>query len=111
MLSKTTVFAACIASAAAFNAPISKISETKASAMAAAAALTFAAAPAFAGDKGAGEAVFAGNCAACHAGGQNVIVPDKTLQQDVRDTTTRIRSLPRRAATGCCCDSLVIISQ
>ena len=36
---------------------------------------------AFAGDAEAGEAVFMGNCNACHAGGQNVIMPEKTLQQ------------------------------
>ena len=37
--------------------------------------------PAFAGDAGAGEKVFSGNCAACHAGGQNVIMPEKTLEK------------------------------
>lgn len=36
---------------------------------------------AFAGDAGAGEQIFAGNCAACHAGGQNVIMPDRGLEQ------------------------------
>ena len=36
---------------------------------------------AFAGDAAAGEAVFSGNCAACHAGGQNVIMPEKTLEK------------------------------
>jgi len=36
---------------------------------------------AFAGDAGAGEQIFSGNCAACHAGGQNVIMPEKTLEQ------------------------------
>ncbi|GMH54199.1 hypothetical protein TrVE_jg13385 [Triparma verrucosa] len=40
------------------------------------------ASPAFAGDVGAGEQVFSANCAACHAGGQNVIMPEKTLQKD-----------------------------
>jgi len=39
-------------------------------------------APAFAGDVGAGEQVFNANCAACHAGGQNVIMPEKTLEKD-----------------------------
>jgi cytochrome c6 len=38
--------------------------------------------PAFAGDVAAGEQVFNANCAACHAGGQNVIMPDKTLEKD-----------------------------
>jgi len=39
------------------------------------------AAPAFAD----GEAVFDGNCAACHAGGQNVIMPEKTLEKEALD--------------------------
>nr|YP_010336136.1 cytochrome c553 [Chroodactylon ornatum]UNJ14542.1 cytochrome c553 [Chroodactylon ornatum] len=30
-----------------------------------------------------GEQIFTANCAACHAGGQNVIMPDKTLEKDV----------------------------
>jgi len=47
----------------------------------AAGVLATAAEPAFAGDAGAGEQIFSGNCAACHAGGQNVIMPEKTLEQ------------------------------
>jgi len=46
----------------------------------AAAVLTASANPAFAGDAGAGEQIFSGNCAACHAGGQNVVQPEKTLE-------------------------------
>ncbi|GMI19268.1 hypothetical protein TeGR_g6134 [Tetraparma gracilis] len=38
--------------------------------------------PALAADVGNGESVFSANCAACHAGGQNVIMPEKTLQKD-----------------------------
>ena len=37
---------------------------------------------AWAGNVGAGEQVFSANCAACHAGGQNVIMPEKSLQKD-----------------------------
>jgi len=53
---------------------------------AAAAALAIAGAtaganPAFAGDAGAGGAIFEGNCAACHAGGNNVIQAEKTLKK------------------------------
>jgi len=48
----------------------------------AAVVLTAGALPAVAGDAGAGESIFSGNCAACHAGGQNVIMPEKTLQLD-----------------------------
>jgi len=47
----------------------------------AAGVLATAAEPAFAGDAAAGEQIFSGNCAACHAGGQNVIMPEKTLEQ------------------------------
>merc|ERR1711972_419372 len=47
----------------------------------AAGVLAASAAPAFAADAGAGEQIFSGNCAACHAGGQNVIMPEKTLEQ------------------------------
>jgi len=56
--------------------------DTKVAAAGAAAAFALVATPAFAGDVGAGESVFSGNCAACHAGGQNVIMPEKTLEQD-----------------------------
>lgn len=58
-------------------------SQDKAAAAAAAAAiLVSGATPAFAADKGAGEGVFSGNCAACHAGGNNVIQAEKTLRKD-----------------------------
>jgi len=76
-------FVALIGSAAAFNAPISKIANSVMSkAVPAIAAGVLAAGPAFAADMAAGEQVFSGNCAACHAGGMNVIMPEKTLQQD-----------------------------
>mmetsp|Transcript_9952 Transcript_9952/g.14122 ORF Transcript_9952/g.14122 Transcript_9952/m.14122 type:complete len:166 (+) Transcript_9952:53-550(+) len=29
-----------------------------------------------------GEAIFTGNCAACHAGGNNTVVPEKKLKKD-----------------------------
>jgi cytochrome c6 len=45
-------------------------------------AFVVATSPAFAADVGAGETVFNANCAACHAGGQNVIMPEKTLEKD-----------------------------
>ena len=65
----------------AFSAPTSKVFDSKAAAAGAAAALSLVAMPAFAGNAAAGESVFSGNCAACHAGGQNVIMPDKTLEK------------------------------
>lgn len=49
---------------------------------AAAAVLAVGPNPAHAGDAGAGSIVFSGNCNACHSGGRNVIVPQRTLQQD-----------------------------
>merc|ERR1712137_543590 len=74
-------FFALLGSAAAFSGPASKLSVSQVSSVAAA-SLAAVAMPAFAGDVGAGEQVFSGNCAACHAGGQNVIMPEKTLQQE-----------------------------
>lgn len=38
-----------------------------------------------ASDVAAGEQVFSANCAACHAGGQNVIMPEKTLEKEALD--------------------------
>jgi cytochrome c6 len=49
------------------------------------AAAVIATQPAFAGNVGAGEQVFNANCAACHAGGQNVIMPEKTLEKEALD--------------------------
>ena len=34
------------------------------------------------GDVAAGEQIFNSNCAVCHAGGQNVIMPQKTLEKE-----------------------------
>ena len=36
----------------------------------------------YAADLAAGEQVFSANCAACHAGGNNAIMPEKTLKTD-----------------------------
>lgn len=36
----------------------------------------------YAADLEAGEQVFSANCAACHAGGRNIIAPEKTLTKD-----------------------------
>ena len=37
---------------------------------------------ALAGDAAAGKVVFDANCAACHAGGRNVVAPPKSLKKD-----------------------------
>jgi cytochrome c6 len=39
--------------------------------------------PVLAADIENGERIFTANCAACHAGGNNVIMPEKTLQKDI----------------------------
>jgi len=36
----------------------------------------------YAADLAAGEQVFSANCAACHSGGNNAIMPEKTLKKD-----------------------------
>jgi|SRR5919199_549038 cytochrome c6 len=41
--------------------------------------------PALAGDVGSGAKIFSANCAACHAGGRNVIMPDKALKKEALD--------------------------
>jgi len=46
------------------------------------ASATAGATPAFAGNAANGEQIFSGNCAACHAGGNNVIQAEKTLKKD-----------------------------
>jgi cytochrome c6 len=37
--------------------------------------------PAYAGDAGAGQAVFSANCAACHMAGRNIVNAQKNLQK------------------------------
>jgi len=41
-----------------------------------------------AADIQAGEQIFTANCSACHAGGNNVIMPEKTLKKDMLATNT-----------------------
>ncbi len=43
--------------------------------------LLFLPRPALAADAGAGAKIFSANCASCHMGGKNVVVPTKTLQK------------------------------
>jgi cytochrome c6 len=42
--------------------------------------------PAFAGDAANGAKIFSANCAACHMGGNNVIMANKTLKSDALKT-------------------------
>ena len=51
-------------------------------AAAAMAVLLSGSAPALAGDVDGGGLIFSANCAACHAGGNNVIAAEKTLKKD-----------------------------
>ncbi|KAL7533049.1 hypothetical protein ACHAXR_006273 [Thalassiosira sp. AJA248-18] len=81
---KLTILAALVASSAAFTLKVPDVA--KAAAATAAVTAGVAISPAFAGDVGAGEQVFNANCAACHAGGQNVIMPEKTLEKDALDS-------------------------
>jgi hypothetical protein len=63
------------------QASIQMSAHANAAKVAAAGAALLVATPAFAGDAGAGEKIFNANCAACHAGGQNSVVPDHTLEK------------------------------
>lgn len=40
----------------------------------------------FAADIENGERIFTANCSACHAGGNNVIMPEKTLKKEALET-------------------------
>jgi cytochrome c6 len=40
----------------------------------------------FAADIENGEKIFTANCSACHAGGNNVIMPEKTLKKDALES-------------------------
>eukprot|EP00591_Stephanopyxis_turris_P016447 CAMPEP_0195538574 /NCGR_PEP_ID=MMETSP0794_2-20130614/49599_1 /TAXON_ID=515487 /ORGANISM="Stephanopyxis turris, Strain CCMP 815" /LENGTH=138 /DNA_ID=CAMNT_0040672569 /DNA_START=73 /DNA_END=489 /DNA_ORIENTATION=- len=85
---KLTIFALLATSAAAWTVKIPKVDIAKAAqgaAVAAAVSAGVVATPAFAGDVAAGEQIFNANCAACHAGGQNVIMPEKTLEKEALD--------------------------
>jgi len=64
---------------------MNKVDVAKAAA-AGAVAFGVAVSPAVAANVGEGETIFNGNCAACHAGGQNVIMPDKTLEKEALES-------------------------
>jgi len=64
------------------NARAERLAVNAAAAALALAGATAGATPAFAGNASNGEQIFSGNCAACHAGGNNVIQAEKTLKKD-----------------------------
>eukprot|EP00277_Geminigera_cryophila_P044686 CAMPEP_0173076940 /NCGR_PEP_ID=MMETSP1102-20130122/12817_1 /TAXON_ID=49646 /ORGANISM="Geminigera sp., Strain Caron Lab Isolate" /LENGTH=151 /DNA_ID=CAMNT_0013947107 /DNA_START=26 /DNA_END=483 /DNA_ORIENTATION=+ len=85
MISRATAVLALAGSAAAFApmgtpalrkpAGMQMSAQVNAAKVAIAGAALLIATPAFAGDGDAGEKIFNANCAACHAGGQNSVVP------------------------------------
>uniref|UniRef100_A0A7S1GGH4 Cytochrome c-553 n=1 Tax=Cyclophora tenuis TaxID=216820 RepID=A0A7S1GGH4_CYCTE len=84
---KLAILATLAVSASAFSFITEKELTKVAQGAAVAGAITFGVvAPAFAGDVAAGETVFNANCAACHAGGQNVIMPEKTLEKEALES-------------------------
>merc|ERR1719343_872288 len=83
---KLAICAALVASASAFSVKVDVPAGIKAAVAGAAVTAGVAVSPAFAGDVGAGEKIFDANCAACHAGGQNVIMPEKTLEKDALES-------------------------
>merc|ERR1712216_215309 len=84
---KTITIAALSASASAFQAPVqSNIAESKVAlavqkGATGVAALGLFAGAAVAGDFDSGKQIFSANCAACHAGGQNSVIPERTLEK------------------------------
>ena len=72
--------------------------------MAAAAAVAlalFSPNPAFAADLANGKQIFEGNCAACHAGGQNVIQAEKTLEKDALTESNSIKDYMKLVTCRC----------
>lgn len=53
-------------------------------------------------DLEAGEQIFTANCAACHLGGNNLIIPDKTLQSDVleRNEMNSVQAITTQVKNG-----------
>jgi len=82
---KLAILATFLTSIVAFSVNTPKVDLGKiaqASAAAISIATTVGVSPALAGDVGQGQQIFNVNCAACHADGQNVIMPEKTLEKD-----------------------------
>lgn len=90
MLARLLAIALVVAVASAFgpssrllrNARMEMSFTNKLAAAVFAGAVAVAPATVFAADLENGALVFAGNCAACHAGGNNVIQAEKTLRKD-----------------------------
>nr|YP_009736258.1 cytochrome c6 [Scytosiphon promiscuus]QDM58345.1 cytochrome c6 [Scytosiphon promiscuus]QDM58488.1 cytochrome c6 [Scytosiphon promiscuus]QTW91525.1 cytochrome c6 [Scytosiphon lomentaria]WAM64583.1 cytochrome c6 [Scytosiphon lomentaria] len=58
--------------------------------------------PAEAVDINNGESVFTANCSACHAGGNNVIMPEKTLKKDALEDNKmdNVKSITYQVTNG-----------
>jgi cytochrome c6 len=58
--------------------------------------------PALAADATGGAKIFSANCAACHAGGRNVIMADKTLKQEalLKYNMNSIDAIANQVANG-----------
>mmetsp|Transcript_14369 Transcript_14369/g.33455 ORF Transcript_14369/g.33455 Transcript_14369/m.33455 type:complete len:132 (-) Transcript_14369:259-654(-) len=80
---KLAVLASLLVSASALSL---KTSDVAKAACAGAVAFGVCISPAYAGNPDQGEKIFNQNCAACHAGGQNVIMPEKTLEKEALET-------------------------
>lgn len=80
---KLAIIATLLVSASSFSIKTNDIAKA---ACAGAVAFGVCVSPAFAGDALQGEKIFDANCAACHAGGQNVIMPEKTLEKEALET-------------------------
>ena len=68
-----------------YDRTLSLHSQVAKGAAAAGVAAMIASQPVLAANVGNGEQVFNANCAACHAGGANVIMPEKTLEKEALD--------------------------
>jgi len=86
---KLAILSTVVTSITAFGVKTAKVDLgkiTQAGAAAITIATTVGVSPAFAGDRGAGQKIFDANCAVCHADGQNVIMPEKTLEKEALES-------------------------
>nr|YP_009295211.1 cytochrome c553 [Dasya binghamiae]AOH77223.1 cytochrome c553 [Dasya binghamiae] len=53
-------------------------------------------------DIASGQEIFNENCTACHAGGQNTVQPDKTLEKDVlaKNSMNSIEAIVKQVTNG-----------
>ncbi len=58
--------------------------------------------PVYSADLAAGEQIFSANCSACHSGGNNAIMPEKTLKKDAleQNSMNTVQAITTQVTNG-----------